>query len=85
MDDIFRAEARMEKEEMLKKMGGTAALGVGFTKYATKKFNPSQLGAISAASTEYGEGGFTLIKGPPGTGKVRDLHSFQPLHAVILF
>lgn len=45
---------------MLKEMVLLAALGVGFTKYqvhdvyATKKFKtPSQLGVISAASTEY--------------------------------
>lgn len=31
-----------------------------------KKFNASQFGAISAASAEYGKGGFTLVKGPPG-------------------
>ena len=57
-----------QKEELLKKMGGVEALGKGFTKYAEKKFNPSQLMAISASSTGYGDGGFTLIKGPPGTG-----------------
>jgi Rad3-related DNA helicase len=45
------------------------ALGRGFTKYAQKKFNPSQLQAISSSASGYGEGGFTLIKGPPGTGK----------------
>ena len=78
----------MEKRELLKKMGGAAALGEGFTKYATDKFNPSQLGAISAASSEYGEGGFTLIKGPPGTGKVRYLYSdiaFCNLFGVLTF
>ena len=56
------------KDTLLKKMGGVEALGKGFTEYARKKFNPSQLMAISASSQGYGEGGFTLIKGPPGTG-----------------
>jgi senataxin len=56
------------KDALLKKMGGVEALGKGFTEYARKKFNPSQLMAISASSQGYGEGGFTLIKGPPGTG-----------------
>ncbi len=51
---------------LIKNMGGVAELGEGFTKYAQKKFNSSQLGAISAAATEYGQGGFTLVKGPPG-------------------
>jgi len=52
------------------KKGGT---NKGFVDYAIKKFNPSQLGAISAASTEYGKGGITLVKGPPGTGKTTTL------------
>jgi senataxin len=55
-----------KKSNHLKNMGGTAALGEGFAKYASKKFNDSQLGAISAAASEYGSGGFTLVKGPPG-------------------
>lgn len=54
------------KQEHLQNMGGKNALGEGFMKYASSKFNHSQLGAISAAAKEYGEGGFTLIKGPPG-------------------
>jgi len=54
------------KQEHLQNMGGKNALGEGFMKYASSKFNNSQLGAISAAAKEYGEGGFTLIKGPPG-------------------
>jgi senataxin len=61
------------KDTLLKKMGGVEALGKGFTEYARKKFNPSQLMAISASSQGYGEGGFTLIKGPPGTGKTTTL------------
>jgi senataxin len=28
------------------------------------------LTAIAASAHEYGEGGFTLIKGPPGTGSM---------------
>lgn len=54
-------------EQLLHQMGG-AQLGDGFLNYASKKFNLSQLTAIAAAAHEYGEGGFTLIKGPPGTG-----------------
>jgi hypothetical protein len=54
-------------EQLLNQMGGEQ-LGEGFLKYAMKKFNPSQLTAIAASAHEYGEGGFTLIKGPPGTG-----------------
>jgi senataxin len=62
-------EAATTKAALLNKMGGTTALGKGFTKYVNSKFNQSQLMAISAAAMEYGQGGFTLIKGPPGTGK----------------
>ena len=50
----------------LQSMGGKDELGDGFITYAKNKFNTSQLGAISAAATEYGCGGFTLVKGPPG-------------------
>ena len=68
---MSKAQPRSKtKAQMLMSMGGVAALGAGFTKYAQKKFNPSQMQAISAAAHEYGDGGFTLIKGPPGTGKV---------------
>jgi hypothetical protein len=42
--------AIIEKEALLKKMGGVQALGKGFTEYAQKKFNPSQLQAISASA-----------------------------------
>jgi senataxin len=37
--------------------------------------NASQLQAITASAKEYGSGGFTLIKGPPGTGKSTTLVS----------
>jgi len=53
---------------LLRKMGGTQALGDGFIRFAKAKFNSSQLTAIAASAHEYGDGGFTLIKGPPGTG-----------------
>jgi senataxin len=59
--------------QLLNKMGGDDKLGKGFTSYAQKKFNPSQLMAISASASDYGDGGFTLIKGPPGTGKTTTL------------
>jgi len=59
----------LQKEGYLKKLGGNAALGEGFVNHVKQKFNVSQLGAISSAACEYGQGGFTLIKGPPGTGK----------------
>jgi hypothetical protein len=54
-------------DQLLHQMGGEQ-LGDGFLKYASGKFNHSQLTAIAASAHEYGEGGFTLIKGPPGTG-----------------
>lgn len=41
-------------------------LPVGFRIYVKAKMNASQLQAITASATEYGSGGFTLIKGPPG-------------------
>ena len=59
---------RQAKKKIILSMGGTSALGTGFAEYASRKFNLSQLGAISAAAQEYGDGGFTLIMGPPGTG-----------------
>jgi hypothetical protein len=55
-------------EQLLQAMGGTQALGRGFLEYTRAKFNTSQLAAIAASALEYGDGGFTLIKGPPGTG-----------------
>jgi senataxin len=60
-------------EQLLERMGGANALGKGFLDYAEHKFNASQLTAIAASAHEYGEGGFTLIKGPPGTGKTTTL------------
>jgi hypothetical protein len=41
-------------------------LPVAFQTFLKSKANQSQLDAISAAAREYGDGGFTLIKGPPG-------------------
>ena len=55
-------------EDLLNKMGGKEALGSQFVEWARTKFNASQLTAIAASAHEYGDGGFTLIKGPPGTG-----------------
>ncbi|KAL9184080.1 hypothetical protein ACHAXT_002166 [Thalassiosira profunda] len=74
LDEVDQdVQEKMEKKEILSKMGGSTALGRGFAKYASHKFNLSQLEAISASAQEYGEGGFTLIKGPPGTGKTTTL------------
>jgi len=88
------SQQKARKDDFLKKLGGKAALGEGFAKYAGNKFNDSQLGAISAAACEYGEGGFTLVKGPPGTGKVKNDCSidcirsvsiqFTPIHIVLI-
>jgi senataxin len=69
--DPSPSDEKRAKRDVLSMMGGPSALGKGFVDYASRKFNLSQLGAISASAQEYGEGGFTLIKGPPGTGKVR--------------
>jgi hypothetical protein len=63
-------DEHIEKKDILSMMGGSSALGKGFAEYASQKFNLSQLGAIAASAQDYGNGGFTLIKGPPGTGKV---------------
>lgn len=50
----------------LSQFGGSNALGIGFRIFVKSKFNTSQQAAISAAAREYGDGGFTLVKGPPG-------------------
>jgi hypothetical protein len=54
---------RLSSQQLLNEMGGREALGKGFVEYATKKFNNSQLTAIAASANQYGDGGFTLIKG----------------------
>ena len=65
--------ASSSADGMLLSMGGSSALGKGFASYAKARFNPSQLSAISSSVSGYGDGGFTLIKGPPGTGKTTTL------------
>ena len=50
------------------------AYGTAFIDRFSKTYNESQLLAIAAASKGYGsDGGVTLIKGPPGTGKTTTL------------
>lgn len=63
---IEHENRKKNKAELLEEMGGVNALGKGFASYAEQKFNESQLEAVSAASKDYGKGGFTLVKGPPG-------------------
>lgn len=46
------------------------SLGLEYVRWLTRSFNESQLEAITAAATSHG---FTLIKGPPGTGKTTTL------------
>lgn len=46
------------------------SLGFEYVRWLKKAFNDSQLEAITAAATSKG---FTLIKGPPGTGKTTTL------------
>jgi senataxin len=65
---VRKLSRHQSADALIQRMGGTAALGEGFIQYAKDKFNPSQLTAIAASANEYGDGGFTLIKGPPGTG-----------------
>ena len=55
------------RDNPLSEHGGQNALGIGFRIWVKSKFNSSQQEAISAAAREYGSGGFTLVKGPPGT------------------
>jgi senataxin len=45
-------------------------LGIEYVRWLQRTFNESQLEAITAAATSHG---FTLIKGPPGTGKTTTL------------
>lgn len=42
------------------------SLPIGFRIFIKAKLNESQQNAITASASEYGDGGFTLIKGPPG-------------------
>lgn len=42
------------------------ALPIGFRDFVKSTMNASQQDAIAASASEYGDGGFTLIKGPPG-------------------
>jgi hypothetical protein len=46
------------------------SLGLEYVRWLNRSFNESQLEAIAAAATSHG---FTLIKGPPGTGKTTTL------------
>ena len=57
----------------LSEYGGRNALGIGFRIWVKSKFNHSQQEAINGAAREYGSGGFSLVKGPPGTGKTTTL------------
>ena len=51
---------------------GINHLPIGFRIWAKSKFNTSQRTAISSVAHDFrGNGGFTLIKGPPGTGKTQ--------------
>jgi hypothetical protein len=74
---VKKLSRHQSADALFKKMGGTSALGEGFVKYATDKFNASQLTAIAASANEYGDGGFTLIKGPPGTGSTCRLRTMM--------
>ncbi|GAX14013.1 senataxin [Fistulifera solaris] len=68
-----KLSSRQSTEQLLQIMGGKQSLGPGFIDFCKNKFNASQLTAITASAHEYGDGGFTLIKGPPGTGKTTTL------------
>jgi len=72
-DEDPSLKEKRAKKVILSSMGGSSALGKGFAEYAYRKFNLSQLGAIASSAEQYGDGGFTLIKGPPGTGKTTTL------------
>lgn len=64
---------KAKRDNPLSEHGGRNALGIGFRIFVKSKFNDSQQAAINSAAREYGQGGFTLIKGPPGTGKTTTL------------
>jgi AAA domain len=49
---------------------GAGQLGQAFVSWMQGRFNPSQRHAIKAAASDEG---FTLVKGPPGTGKTTTL------------
>lgn len=62
-------EAAVEKSttfDPISAEGGKDSLPVGFRIFIKSKMNISQLHAITASASEYGDGGLTLIKGPPG-------------------
>ena len=69
--ESFSDHSKEKSNDLLSSFGGSKALGAGFRIWVKSKFNDSQKAAINAAAQEYGSGGFTLVKGPPGTGKVR--------------
>jgi senataxin len=70
-----KLSSRQSTEQLLQLMGGKQSLGPGFIDFCKNKFNASQLTAITASAHEYGDGGFTLIKGPPGTGSKCSFYS----------
>jgi senataxin len=70
--ETFLDTCEENSNDLLSADGGSKALGAGFRIWVKSKFNDSQKAAINAAAREYGSGGFTLVKGPPGTGKVSD-------------
>ena len=55
-------KGRQREESNPLAQGGKDGLGIGFRIYINSKFNQSQKEAIIAAATEYGRGGFTLVK-----------------------
>ena len=63
---LLDAKAAADKPDRQPKGQVLDELPVAFQTFLKSKANQSQLGAISAAAREYGDGGFTLIKGPPG-------------------
>jgi len=74
-------EAAVEKSttfDPISAEGGKDSLPVGFRIFIKSKMNNSQLHAITASASEYGDGGLTLIKGPPG------MHSTHQLLILII-